>query len=144
MQYGNRLPRLDGPADHASDTNASDILIMVDGRNHNLQRRIFFAFRHRDFLHQGREQRFQTIAFIRHVQFRNPGAGRRIDYRKIKLFFGGAQFDEQVQYFIDDFFGPFILPVNLIDDHDRFQFLFQRFTQHILGLRHRPLECIYQ
>ena len=144
VQYQNRLPGLHRAPHHPSDANAPDIFVMVNGSHHDLQGSIFLALRHGNLMDQGFKQRLQTVAFIRHVQFGNTRAGSCKYNRKIELVFCGAQLDEQVENLVHDFFRPLVLAVNLIDDHDRFQFLLQGFAQHIFRLRHRPFERVDQ
>jgi len=60
------------------------------------------------------------------------------------LVFRRTELDEQVENLVHDFFRPLVLPVDFVDDHDRFQFLFERLAQHIFGLRHRPFESVHQ
>ena len=45
-------------------------------------------------------------------------AGRGKDDRRVELFVGGVQIEQQLQNFVDDFAAPRIGAVNLVDDDD--------------------------
>ncbi len=64
--------------------------------------------------------------------------------REINLFVRSVKINEEVVNFVDDFLRSSVLPVNLVDDDDDGQFLFQRFRQHVTGLRQRAFGSVNQ
>jgi hypothetical protein len=51
----------------------------------------------------------------------------------------GFQFHQQLERLFQDFLGPGVGAVDLVDDHDRLDAAFQGLGQHETGLRQRPL-----
>ena len=130
--------------DNTADGDFTYIVIIVQGRNHELERAINIAFRARAIFNNAFKERFQVIAVIVHRIFSNPVAAIRIDDREIQLVIVSFQFHEQFQYFIFYFGNAGIGFINFIDDDNRLQFLFQSLAQYIFRLRHRAFKSIYQ
>ena len=72
------------------------------------------------------------------------GLSRGEDIRKIELVFAGPLLDERVEDLVQDFDGPGIGPVDLVDHDDRPDVAGERLAKHELGLRHRPFEGVDQ
>ncbi len=70
------------------------------------------------------------------IVFRDAGPAVGIDDRKLRLLVAGAQFDEQVEDFVDHFLRARVFAIDLVDDDDRAQVEFERFAQHESRLRH--------
>ncbi len=69
---------------------------------------------------------------------------RGIHDGEIKLVFISIERDEEIKDLINHLIGAGIAAINLVDDDDRPQALFQRLAQHELGLRHRAFGGIGQ
>ncbi len=78
------------------------------------------------------------------VRLAIPSFCVREDDRKIGLLVIRAEFDEQIEYFVDDFGSASIFAIDFIDDDDRLEIEFQRFAQHKARLRHHALGGIDQ
>ena len=77
------------------------------------------------------------------VRGKAPFAGRE-DVGEIELIFTGPLLDERVEDLIQDFVGPRIGPVDLVDHDDRPDVARKRLAQHELGLGHRAFEGVDQ
>src|SRR5271157_3377808 len=65
-----------------------------------------------------------------------------INHREIQLVVADSQFQEEVLYQIQNYRYSSIFPVYLVDNHDRFDLLFQCFTQNHFSLGHRTIYSI--
>ena len=68
----------------------------------------------------------------------------RINDGKIELIFGRVQIDEEIIDFVQDFLGPSIGPVNLVEHNDRRQLRRQGLLQNVARLRQRPFARVHQ
>src|SRR5699024_665170 len=62
-----------------------------------------------------------------------------IKNRKIELVVCGIEHDKQIEYFVQHVIGARVFSVNFVDNYNRFIAQVERFSQHELGLRQRPL-----
>ena len=138
------LVRLCRAAHHAPDSHLAHVFVGVQRRHHQLQRAVLVAFRCGNFLYNCIHQRHEVVVVVRHVEFRNAVPRRAVYDGEIKLVVVSAQLHEKLQHFVVNVIHALVGAVDLVDDHDRFQFLFQRFAKHILRLRHRSLEGVHQ
>ena len=136
------LVRIHLAADNTADSDFTDIIIVVQGRDHELQRAFSVAFRARAVFDDGLEQRFEVVAVVIHGVFSNAVTAVCIDDREIELFVRSVEFHEQFEYFVFDFSDTGTGFVDLVDDDDRFQFLFQSLAQNVFRLRHRAFKSI--
>ena len=144
MHQAHVLAVLDGAADHTAHHDPAHIVIVVQGVDQHLKRSVHIHVRSGDAFDDGAEQRFQVVAFVIHGQLGNALLGGGIDHREIQLVVVGVQFDEQVQDFVHHFFHPLIRTVDFVDDHHRFQMMFQGFPQYVFGLGHGAFISVYQ
>ena len=77
---------------------------------------------------------------VRGIAFAAAG----VDVREVEGQFVGPQLDEQVEHFRQDFAGPAVGTVDLVDHDDRLQADFERLLDDVAGLRTRPLEGVDQ
>jgi len=68
------------------------------------------------------EQRFQGFRFVSKLFFGNTVARYRIKDREFDLLIICAEIDKQVVDLIHNFFGPGVLPIDLIYQSDRREF----------------------
>ena len=66
------------------------------------------------------------------------------DVGEIGQFVIGAEFQEQLERFVEHFLRPGVGAVDLVDDHDRLEPALHRLAKHEAGLRHRPFGRIDQ
>ena len=129
-------------ADNTADSDFTDIIVVVQRRDHELQRAFGIAFRARAVFDDGLEQRFKVIAVVVHGIFGNAIAAVGIDDREVELFVCRIEFHEQFKNFVFDFSDAGTGFVDFIDDDDWFQFLFQSLAQNVFRLRHRAFKSI--
>ena len=135
---------VDGTANYTAYNDTAYIIIIVQGVNQHLQRCINVNIRSRNVFQNYFEQRLQRIAFLVHGQFGNTVTGGSQNNRELQLIFICIQLNEQVQNFVNNFINTLVRAVNLVDYNNRFQVLFQCFTQYVFGLRHRAFISINQ
>ena len=138
----NILIRTHRTTNDTTDGNAPHIIIRFERRYHHLQRPVRIPLRRRNLLHNRLHQRFQIVALILHLELCDAIACRRVDHGEIELIVVRIQLHKELKNLIVDIVHTLVGTVNLIDDHNRLQFLLKSLTQHIFCLRHRPLERV--
>ena len=78
------------------------------------------------------------------MELGNAVSGRAVNQREIQLVIICFQFDEEVQNFAFHVRNTLVRTVDLIDDNDRFQLMFQCLSENVLGLGHRAFMGVYQ
>ena len=121
-----RLLCLQRSLEDTSDAQASDVFVIGQGRDLHLQWflvqiRIWFTVT-QDRL----KQRLDAVAWRIHVVLDDAFSGDAIENREIQLFIAGIQIQEQLIDLIDDFLCPLVFLVDLVDQQDRTQSVFQR------------------
>ena len=127
---------------HAPNGNAANIVIRFERRHHHLQRPLRIALRRRDLLHDGLHQRLQIVVRILHVKLGDTVTRCRIDHGKIELVIIRIQLHKELQNLIVHIVHALIRAVDLVDDNNRLQPLFECLAQNILRLRHWTLKRI--
>ena len=127
---------------HAPNGNATNIVIRFERRHHHLQRPLCIALRRRNLLHDGLHQRLEIIVRILHVKLGDTITRCRIDHGKIELVIIRIQLHKELQNLIVHIVHALIRAVDLVDDNNRLQPLFECLAQNILRLRHWTLKRI--
>src|SRR5215469_1731137 len=68
-----------------------------------------------------------------------PVLRTRVDNWKIELPVGGLQLNEKIEHHIDDLMRPRVFSVNLVNNNNRLEFVFQRLAQDKARLRLRSV-----
>ena len=105
------------------------LLRIADGGRHMAQDRV--------------KERLHVVALDRHGRLGIAGHAATKQIGEVALVVVGAQFQEQVEHLVDGLFGVDAGPVNLVDEHDRPQTLFQGLLEHETGLGHGPFVGIH-
>ncbi len=92
----------------------------------------------------GVEQRLQRGRRIFERRFGDAGLGVGIEHRKIELVDSGVEIDEQVVNFVEHFLRTRVLAIDLVDHDDGRQVRFERFREHVAGLRQRTFAGVDQ
>ena len=119
----------------APDCQAAYVFVVVDIGHQQLQGIIAQRFRRGNRLDDLIEQRPQVGRRISQILFGDAVARHRKQNRKVDLLVSGIQIDEQFVDLVDDFFGPRVLPIDLVDDGDGGQACLQSFSQDETRLR---------
>ena len=90
------------------------------------------------------EQQAQIGCRLVRIPFGDAQPGVGVDHREIELVLGRVQIDEQIVDLVEHFLNARIRAVDFIDHHDRRQARFQRFHQHVAGLRQRAFARVHQ
>ena len=141
---GNGHALLSCTAGNTADSDFAEVVVSFKGGDHDLQSAVSIAFRAWAVLQDGIEERSEILSFIIHMEFCNAASCGCINEREIKLFVSSVEFHEQFKDFPFYIADTLIRTVNLIDDNDRFQFMFKGLAQYVLRLRHRAFVCVYQ
>ncbi len=128
----------------AADGNAAEVVGVVEVRYQDLQRAFRVAGGGGNGLHDGFEERLQTLARLREVERSGALLGDGVKDREVELVFFRIEIDEQVVDLVQHFLGAGVGAVDLVDHHDRRQFGFQGLGQHVARLRKRAFGCVNQ
>ena len=90
------------------------------------------------------EERLDVAGSRVGVVRREAGFSGGVDIGKIELIFAGPLLDERVEDLVQDFGGPGIGAIDLVDHDDGPDMACKGFAEHELGLRHRPFERVDQ
>ena len=89
-----------GAAEDAADADASDVTVVVDRRDQQLERPVL-GRRLRNARDDRFEERFERIALVVERAFRDTGLSVGEDHREIGLLIVGAELDEEIEGFVD-------------------------------------------
>ncbi len=141
--FGDRRVDARTASEDAPDADAPNVLVVVDRGNEELER-TFFA-RGLGHVRDDRfEERFEIVALVFERALRDAELAVGEEDREIGLLVAGAQFDEEVERFVDDFLGARVLAVDLVDDDDRFEIEFERLAEHETRLRHHAFGGVHE
>ena len=127
-----------------TDTDTSDIFVVVDGADQYLCVSVRITFRCRDIFQNGLKQRSHVFRCICKVKNCMACFCRCIQERAVKLLIRGFQIHEKFQNFINNFFRTCFRTVDFVDADDDVKVKLQCFTENKFGLRHSTLECVYE
>ncbi len=140
--HGHGHAALDGAALDAADADRPDIARVVEQRHLQLQRTVDIDVRRRAMFHDGFEQGLHVALAHRRFQSREAAQCRGINDGEIQLFVGCAQTIEQVEGLIQHPARPRFVAVDLVDDHDRPQPMFEGLLRYKTRLRHGAIDRI--
>ena len=141
---GYRHALFGGAPGQTADGYFTQIIIGFQGGHHNLQAAVGIHIGAGAVFKNGIEEGSQVLAFIIHMELGNAVSGRAVNQREIQLVIICFQFDEEVQNFAFHVRNTLVRTVDLIDDNDRFQLMFQCLSEDVLGLGHRAFMGVYQ
>ena len=139
-----RLAALDDAALDAADADRADVARVIELRHLQLQRTVRIDVRRRAVLDDRLEQHLHVAATVGGIVRRETLDGRRVDDREIELRFGRAEAVEQVERLVQHPVWAGLVPVDLVDDHDRTQAVRERLLRDEPRLRHRAVDGIDQ
>src|ERR1035441_4753318 len=141
---GHVVAVLERAVDYAADTEAAQIVAVIQVGDEHLQHAVRVAHGWRDVLHDGVEEGPQIGGRIFHFALGDAGLGDGVEHRKIELVFGGVQVDEEIVDLVEDLRDAGIRPIDFVDDHDGGKLVFQRLAEHVAGLWKRPFAGVHQ
>ena len=144
LEHSDRIADADLPVEDAADGNATQIVARRQVGDQQLQRRRDVPARRRHMRDDGVKQRPQILARHVEVRARRPGAGAGVEHRKLDLFFGGIQVDEQIVDLVEHRLCARVGPIDLVDHDHRHQAAGERLAQHEPGLRQRAFRSVHQ
>ncbi len=122
----------------AADADSADVIVVLNAADLDLQRLVRIAMRRGNVLEQRFENRHDIRARLFQAPRRRAGSAAGVEHREIERLIIGAEFDEQIEDFIQHLIGAGIRAVDLVDDDDRPQLVLERLFQHEARLRHGP------
>ncbi len=128
---------------HLAHAYAAHILIVINGADEHLGRRIGIPFRRRNVVHNGLEERFHAVSRLSCVQGSHACLGGSVYKGAVQLGIIGIQFQEQFQYFLHHLVRACFRAVNFVDADDDGKFQFQGLAQHEFRLGHGTLKGIH-
>ena len=164
LGYRYRASRLDNTFCDPADPQSSDVIIVSQSRDLQLQR-FRIAIRVRlgvldDSIEQRRDVKplhtlctlldlcitlfYRDSLDVIRIVYHDALSCDTVEDREIQLLVVGFQIHKELVYLIDDFVDPGILLVDLVDEKDRIDPLLQRFFQYESRLRHRSFAGIHQ
>ena len=128
----------------ATDADAADVVVVENAADLDLQGFIEIAVRRGDVLQQRFEDGENVRARLLKLPGRGTGPAAGVEDREIEGLVVGAQFDEEVEYFIEHGMGPGVGAVDFVDDDDRAKLVLECFFENEAGLGHRALGGVHQ
>ncbi len=123
----------------AANAEATDIFVVIDGRDEELQGGVGLARRRRNALEHCVEEGTAVFVGVGQLGAHDALPSDGVEDREVELLIRGAELDHQVEHFVDHFLRPRVAAVDLVDDHDGQQAEAQGFAQHEPRLRHWSL-----
>jgi hypothetical protein len=136
------LAGLDRAATDAADADASDIRVVVERGDLELQRRFRLALGSRHVVQDGFVKRAH-VGLAAHVIRAGPAfEGGGVDHREIELAIAGAELVEQFEGLVDDPVGARARTVDLVHHDDGIEAERQRLARDEARLRHRAFDRV--
>ena len=144
VAHDNLLADLDRAAADAADADATDVRVVVQLRDLQLQRAVGIGLRGRRVLEDGFEQRAHVWLRGQVVGAGPALQGRGVDDREVQLLVGGAELVEQVEGLVDDPARTRARTVDLVHHHDGLEAQAQGLAGDEARLRHRAFDRVHQ
>ena len=129
---------------HAPDADATDIIVIINGRNEDLQTALLVHFKGREVIENGIEQRNQVVPFHVGIERRCAVAPRAEHERAFELIVRRVEIHQKFQHFVDDFFHARVGAVDLVDNDNEFQPHFERLLRDETRLRHGTFRSVHK
>ena len=114
-----RLVVVNRTVDYTADGKTAQVVGIVQIRNQHLERHVGIVGRSRQFVDDGFKKRGQILALVIRIVHRHAVSAHCVQHRKIQLFIVGAEVDEEIVNFIENFLDAGVLAINLVDnDHN--------------------------
>src|SRR5215469_11950407 len=126
MNADDRITYGNTPAHNSSKRNPSKVIAIVEIRDEHLKKRLAGNFWRRHILHDRlKKRRHIRVVFVQVAKGKSVFRACVNDW-KIELLVGCFELDEEIENHIDDFMRSCIFSVDLVNDNDRLQSVFQR------------------
>ncbi len=144
LEEGDRAADPDRAAGDPADRHPPDVVVVVEIRDLELQRRPGVARRARDRREDGVEQGTDVLVGPFQLAPGVPQLARSVQVREVELLVGGPEVEHQLEHLVQHRVRAGVRPVHLVDHDDRTQAELQRLLEHEAGLRQRPLRRVDQ
>ena len=141
---GDFLVGLHAAALDPADADPAHIVVIVDGRNEQLQRRRLVRVHGRDMVEDGIEQGREVLPLVVGIARGGARPARTEDDGAFQLVVGGVQVDEKFQDLVLHLGDARVGAVDLVDDDDQFMLKFQRLLHDEARLRHGAFRRVYE
>ena len=134
----------DGSVIHFSDTDTTNVFIVIDGADQHLCTCIRITFRSWNVIQDGLKQRNHIFWLIIDIVSCITVSCGSEEERAVKLIVRCTQIDEKFKDFINDFIRTCFRTVDLIDTYDNREFQCKCFFQNEFGLWHGTFKSVNQ
>ena len=131
-----------GAALNAPDAHTTDIVVVVEGGEEDLERRVHIALRRRDFFQDALENGPHIALAVALIVGGVAVTGGRVHDRELDLVLVRAELDEQVDDLVHHFGRAGAGPVDLVDDDHDLLLEAEGLLQNEAGLGHAALERV--
>ena len=129
---------------NTADADTAHIIVIVNGRDQQLQRLLCLALRCGDIIQNGIKQGSQIRSHRFGIQRSGTGSAAAEEHGRIQLLVGRTQIDQQLQRLINYLQNTRIGTVDLVHHHDDAVIQLHGTLQNETGLGHRSLGSIHQ
>ena len=132
------------PAVHTANPQTPEIVTVVNRGHQHLKRGSCVP---RWWWNMGNDciqQRCEVGTLLVQFVLCNTLLGNAVDGREVNLLVGCPERKEELKHLVEDFMRPCVLPVNLVDDDNRFEVKIQRFLENEFGSGERTFRRIDQ
>src|SRR5215468_2230042 len=126
----NRVTDGNTPAHDASKRNASKIITVIQVRHEHLEERLARDFWRRNIFYDGLKKRCHIPVLFMQLADGKPVLRARINDWKIELLVIRFELDKKIENHVDDLMRACVFSVDLVNDNDGLDSVFQRFAQN--------------
>ena len=144
VQKGKLLVHRNSTAINFTNTDTSNILIVINCTDQYLSISIRVSFRSRDVFQNCLKQRLHVLRCILQIQNSMSGLCRCIQERTVKLLIRSTKVHQKLKYLIYNLIRSCFRTVYFVNADDYVQIQLKSFFQNEFGLRHGTFESINQ
>src|SRR5205823_7014612 len=135
----NGVPDCDATTDDTPERNSSEVIAVIQIRDEHLKEWLAQNFWRRHMLHDCFKKRRHIFVIFVQLAHGKTVLCAGINDWEIELLIGRFQLDKKIEDDVEDLVWTRIFSVDLVDDNNRLQFVFQRLAQNKTRLRLRPI-----
>src|SRR5262245_12700405 len=142
MNTHDRITHGNAPAYDASQRNPTKVIAVVQVRHQHLEERLLGDLWWGNVLHNNVKKRRHVLVVFLQLANSKSIFGTRVNDWKIELLISRFQFDKKIEHHVDDLMRPCVFSVDLVNNNDRLEFVFQCLAQDETCLRLRAIMSV--